>query len=45
MELNGYNAVASPMHLFEDGELLTKEELRRRRDEVITKQEKKSRIL
>lgn len=40
-----YNAVASPMHLFEDGELLTKEELKRRRDEAIEKQVKKSRIL
>lgn len=42
---SNYNAIASPMHLFEDFELLTREELRKRKEEALVKQEKKSRIL
>ena len=45
MDVSDYNAIASPMHLYEDGELLTREELRRRKEEALVKQEKKSRIL
>lgn len=45
MDASDYNAIASPMHLYEDGELLTREELKRRKDEALVKQEKKSRIL
>lgn len=44
MEPSGYNAIASPMHLFEDGELLTKEELKRRKEDAVEKQAKKSRM-
>lgn len=42
---SNYNVIASPMHLFEDGELLTRDELRKRKEEALVKQEKKSRIL
>ena len=45
VDFSSYNAVASPMHLFEDGELLTREELRKRKEEALVRQEKKSRIL
>lgn len=45
MNASNYNAIASPMHLYEDGELLTREELRRRKEDALVQQEKKSRIL
>ncbi|XP_067933281.1 protein FAM227A-like [Watersipora subatra] len=45
MAVRNYNAIASPMHLFEDGELLTREELRKRKEEALIKQEKKSPFL
>lgn len=46
-ELNAkvYNEIAAAMHLFEESEILTKEEVKRRRENAIEKQTKKARIL
>lgn len=38
-----YNEIASPMFLFEEGEILTKDELKRRKDNLVAKKERKSR--
>lgn len=38
-----YNEIASPMFLFEEGEILTRDELRRRKETIIERKEKKSR--
>jgi len=42
---NNLNERATSMHLFEEGELLTREELRKRKEDAIVTQQRKTRIL